>query len=266
MSIRACSTVSARRSARTASSATSGWRTRAPCGCGAGPPPPSPAGRRCPSPRCGTARPYVFRLEAPSRRRSRRDVEAWLVVSAAERKLARGKGRAAAAPALAAAAPLLSAPGGVGAGPRGRDAAASRARRSRRARGVGDPGLLPRRSDNQPTSQIHGIAMHLKAISQAYVGVAPSRCSRSWAGWSPGGAAATGMTVKNRLALKQLEDPMLLARLIRLPAATYARLPGPTAGDAAQGPALPDRPSRCRSCCPRRSAWAIWPGSSSTAI
>ena len=126
-------------------------------------------------------------------------------------------------------------------------------------------GFFLERSGNQPTSQIHGIAMHLKAIARHYVGVAPADLEKLGRMVTKVAPPQQGMTVKNRLALKQLEDPMLLARLIRLPAATYARLP-PRGPDAAQGPALPDRPGGADLAVPRRFAWAIWPGSSSTAI
>jgi integrase len=81
------------------------------------------------------------------------------------------------------------------------------------------------RSGNRPTSQIHGIATHLKAIARHYVGVAPADLEKLGQMVRKVAPPQQGLTTKNRLALKQLEDPLLLARLIRLPAETYARLP-----------------------------------------
>ena len=82
------------------------------------------------------------------------------------------------------------------------------------------------RSDNRPTSQIHGLATHLKAIARHHVGVPPTVLEQLGRMVRRVAPPQTGMALKNRLALKQLKDPMLLGRLVQLPVAIYATLPG----------------------------------------
>ena len=81
------------------------------------------------------------------------------------------------------------------------------------------------RSGNRPTSQIHGLATHLKAIARHHVGVPPAALEQLGRMVRRVAPPQTGLALKNRLALKQLEDPLLLGRLIRLPAKVYASLP-----------------------------------------
>ena len=90
------------------------------------------------------------------------------------------------------------------------------------------------RSGNRPTSQIHGLATHLKAIARHHVGVPPAVLEQLGRMVRRVAPPQTGMALKNRLALKQLEDPVLLGRLVRLPAKIYATLP-------AAGTPLPPR-------------------------
>jgi integrase len=85
------------------------------------------------------------------------------------------------------------------------------------------------RSDNRPTLQIHGLATHLKAIARHHVGVTPAVLERIGQMVRRVAPPPTGLALKNRLALKQLEDPLLLARLVDLPARIYDALPSKVA-------------------------------------
>ena len=99
------------------------------------------------------------------------------------------------------------------------------------------------RSGNQPTSQIHGLATHLKAIARHHVGATPAVLEQLGRMVRRVAPPQTGMALKNRLALKQLEDPELLRAAgpaagqgLRHPAA------GGHAAAAARGAALPVGP------------------------
>jgi integrase len=81
------------------------------------------------------------------------------------------------------------------------------------------------RSGNRPTSQIHGLATHLKAIARHHVGASPAVLEQLGRMVRRVAPPQTGLALKNRLALKQFEDPDLLRRLVRLPAEIYATLP-----------------------------------------
>ena len=81
------------------------------------------------------------------------------------------------------------------------------------------------RSGNRPTSQIHGLATHLKAISRHHVGVTPDVLAQLGRMVRRVAPPQTGLALKNRLALQQFVDPVLLERLIRLPDKVYATLP-----------------------------------------
>ena len=81
------------------------------------------------------------------------------------------------------------------------------------------------RSGNQPTSQIHGLATHLKAIARHHVGATPAVLEQLGRMVRRVAPPQTGLALKNRLALKQFEDPELLRRLVRLPTEIYATLP-----------------------------------------
>ena len=81
------------------------------------------------------------------------------------------------------------------------------------------------RSGNKPTSQIHGLATHLKAIARHGLGAAPAVLEQLGRMVRRVAPPQTGLALKNRLALQQFADPALLRRLVRLPAAIYAGLP-----------------------------------------
>ena len=99
------------------------------------------------------------------------------------------------------------------------------------------------RSGNRPTSQIHGLATHLKAIARHHVGVTPAVLEQLGRMVRRVAPPQTGLALKNRLALKQFEDPVLLGRLVRLPDEVYATLPpAGHAAAAAHGAALPVGP------------------------
>ena len=81
------------------------------------------------------------------------------------------------------------------------------------------------RSGNKPTSQIHGIATHLKAIARHHVGASPAVLEQLGRMVRRVAPPQNGLALKNRLALKQFEDPELLRRLVRLATEIYATLP-----------------------------------------
>ena len=81
------------------------------------------------------------------------------------------------------------------------------------------------RSGNRPTSQIHGLATHLKAIARHHVGASPAVLEQLGRMVRRVAPPQNGLALKNRLALKQFEDPELLRRLVRLPTEIYATLP-----------------------------------------
>ena len=83
------------------------------------------------------------------------------------------------------------------------------------------------RSGNRPTSQIHGLATHLKAVAHHQVKVTPAVLERIGRMVRRVAPPQTGLALKNRLALKQFEDPHVLARLLELPERIYATLPAP---------------------------------------
>ena len=120
------------------------------------------------------------------------------------------------------------------------------------------------RSGNRPTSQIHGLATHLKAISRHHVGVTPDVLEQLGRMVRRVAPPQTGLALKNRLALKQFVDPVLLERLIRLPDKVYATLPaGRDAVAATRLPCVSSGPWRSSSCSRPRSGSATSPGSSS---
>ena len=81
------------------------------------------------------------------------------------------------------------------------------------------------RSGNKPTSQIHGLATHLKAIARHQVGATPAVLEQLGRMVRRVAPPQNGLALKNRLALKQFEDPELLRRLVRLATEIYATLP-----------------------------------------
>ena len=67
------------------------------------------------------------------------------------------------------------------------------------------------RSGNRPTSQIHGLATHLKAIARHHVGAPPAVLEQLGRMVRRVAPPQTGLALKNRLALQQFADPVLLA-------------------------------------------------------
>ena len=252
--------------ATTASSATSASHTRPRPGCGTGRSSTIPGWPQTRIAQPRYAKPYVLRLDVfPASFQD--EVEAWLDRLAGEGLLEEGPLRPLRPRSLEqrrfylrqAASALVHG---------GRDAAS--------ITGLGDLVTVAAmqailrfflaRSGNRPTSQIHGLATHLKAIARHQVGAAPAVLEQLGRMVRRVAPPQTGLALKNRLALKQFEDPELLRRLVRLPTEIYATLPPAGAPLPPRMACATSGPWRCSSCWSLRCGWAIWPGSSSAGI
>ena len=99
------------------------------------------------------------------------------------------------------------------------------------------------RSGNKPTSQIHGLATHLKAIARHQVGVTPAVLEQLGRMVRRVAPPQNGLALKNRLALKQFEDPELLRAAGPAGDGDLRHLAaGGRAAAAARGAALPVGP------------------------
>ena len=214
-----------RRSRAIASSATSASRTRPRPGCGTGPSPRSRAGRRRASSSPATPSPTCCALEAfPASFQA--DVELWLGRLAGDGLLDEGPVRPLRPRSLeqrrfylrqAASALVAGRPRSGHASPASADLVTVEAMQAILR-------FFLARSGNRPTSQIHGLATHLKAIARHHVGVTPAVLEQLGRMVRRVAPPQTGLALKNRLALQQFEDPELL------------RAAGPAAGQRSTPP------------------------------